>query len=640
MAVNNNSGRPPPRRRMFTMSSPTMQIDVDTLMARIRAEVARRKLGGAVQAPGDYDAAAFASGVSMRLSPLPVVHLAKPGFTQAERYHLNDFLALHDQEFVDAAYRGVLKRNSDGPGLQHFLDALRRGRLSKIEILGRLRYSPEGRRVGVPVAGLLPAFLVQHSYRLPIIGSVVAWATAFVRLPKIARSLQGFENYQHQRNAQLEASIRHLAEVATANERYLGQSADRTALTVASLRDAWDAMQISSTNLHGDLSREIAASANRLAQAQTMSAAGMEQRIDALESHRSALKSEIADLVSGNEVLQERLATLESHKREIKHLLDVTAVSQQTSTQLTAMLREALDALESRVDGLGGRIAAQTEDARVAQLRMIERVARLEGKVHEQRLSIHAVAQPETGFVVEGGVAQTTVSHSRFDALYFAFEQRFRGSREEIRQRLTYYLPLLRDSVVCKAGATLVDLGCGRGEWLELLRDEHIDGRGVDTNPEMAKECVERGLQVDVGDAIAYLKQLPDNALGAVTGFHIIEHVSLNTLIELIEEAHRVVQPGGLVIFETPNPENVAVGACNFYIDPTHQRPLPPVLTQFLVEAGGFIDVVVHRVNSELLPPVFGAPTDEDSPVLRATVSYLEGKFLCAPDYSVVGRVA
>jgi len=239
-----------------------------------------------------------------------------------------------------------------------------------------------------------------------------------------------------------------------------------------------------------------------------------------------------------------------------------------------------------------------------------------------------------------GASGNPASARGRFDELYFAFEQRFRGSREDIRKRVAYYLPLLRGSAVGKQGAAVLDIGCGRGEWLELLRDENISAHGIDINEAMAKDCIERGLDVQVGDAIAHLRRLPDNALGALTGFHIIEHVPLDTLLDLIEEAHRVVQPGGLVIFETPNPENLVVGACNFYIDPTHQRPLPPVLTQFLVEAGGFVDVAVHRVNAELLPQVLDEPGENDTPALRTALTYLRQVFLCAPDYAVVGRVA
>lgn len=645
------------------MNSPTATIDIDTLMARIRAEAAKRRekedhSAGVPDNRGQGSPPAYCGEESL-VHALSIPQLSKPRFVPAERYHLNDFLALHDEDFLDAAYRGVLKRGGDIQGRAHFLACLRDGTLSKIEILGRLRYSPEGRRQRVPIKGLLPAFAVQHAYRLPVVGGLVAFAVALVRLPRMARNLQGLEAYQHQRNAELEATIHKAAQGAEANERRLGSAiSDGSAGIHAAAQQVLTARETVIAECrrleaqHGewrkwreqvDLQQSLAQS-RYLAIAQRLEAGesrneALERRVNDAEQRDGVLEQHIAPLKKNVEALDGRISEFESHKQNIdKQLVDVIELAQQTSVQLATSLRETLGALEQRMEGLGSTWEAAQTDARSAHLRLVERIARVEGRVHAQGLQ----QSPPQAAPVEsvGESTASPVALTRFDRLYFAFEQRFRGTREEIRRRLTYYLPMVRDSVVGSEGATVLDVGCGRGEWLELLREEGIKARGIDINETMAKECRERGLEVSVGDAIAQLKQLPDNALGALTGFHIIEHIPLDSMIELIEEAHRVVQPGGLVIFETPNPENLVVGACNFYTDPTHQRPLPPPLTQFLVEAGGFVDVTVHRVNAELLPQVFPAPSESDSPALRGALDYLRGVFLSAPDYSVVGRVA
>jgi len=648
-------------------ASGTSSVDVDTLMTRIRAEVARRK---------QVDVAIPATAVPVAaLRSLPMLQLPKAQFTVAERYHLNDFLALHDQDFVDAAYRGLLKRSADAEGKKYFLEGLRGGRLSKIEILGRLRYSPEGRRHGLRVRSLLPAFAVQHATRLPVIGGLVAFAVGVVRLPRYMRSLQGLEGYQHQRNAELEAAIRQLAQAADANESSLGRDIVRSA------EIANDTLRRTETNLvekTGELDRQMDAVADELctqlgALTESVAAnrhesvgwreavarreadalarfAQMEQRIaidearaeglaqsaTLFESGRKALENRMVQFELDRHTLEGRIGQIEAYKQEAdRRLIGVIALAQESSTQLAVTLRQAVDVIERRLDVFDKALSAGRDGGQVAHLHLIERMARVEGRVHEHAQRFGSASMP-----VQPGTDEIPEStRDRFEEMYFAFEQCFRGSREDIRKRVAYYLPLLRDSVVGKLGAAVLDIGCGRGEWLELLRDENIGARGIDINEAMAKDCIERGLNVQVGDAIAHLRRLPDNALGALTGFHIIEHVPLDTLIELIEEAHRVVQPGGLVIFETPNPENVVVGACNFYIDPTHQRPLPPVLTQFLVEAGGFVDVTIHRVNAELLPPVFGEHGENDPPSLRTALTYLRQVFLCAPDYAVVGRV-
>jgi SAM-dependent methyltransferase len=667
------------------MTAVPTSLNVDELMARIRAEVARRKQFAQSKDVGSGACEPTHSAATVSLSPLPLPQLPKPQFAHAERYHLNDFLALHDEDFVSAAYRGVLRRSADVQGRQHFLTALRNGSLSKIEILGRLRYSPEGRRQHVPVQGLLPAFGVQHAYRLPVVGSLVAFAMALVRLPRIARNLQSLEGYQHQRNSELEVAIRNLALAAEGNDRQLDTEIARgeggaselvrqTGKALADLRkrvDAGDASIEAALGNRQEQLAELAASmesAGRrivsLEQAKeqsTQRADDAQQRIErlhglvaesesrcndlhsriaAFESRRDELGSRLDTFDSRHREQESRIALLESHKQNVdKQLVDVIAMSQQTSAQLATTLRDALVSLEQRVDSLGAAIRFEEGDSRSSRLRLTERIARIEGRVHE-----HGLRLTQTPSIVKTrsvkGVPSATQTLSRFDELYFAFEERFRGSREDIRQRLSYYLPLLHESSGDKEGATILDIGCGRGEWLELLRDEKFTARGIDVNEMMAKNCIERGLDVEVGDAIALLKQLPDNTLGALTGFHIIEHLPLDVLIDLIEQAHRVVRPGGLIIFETPNPENVVVGACNFYLDPTHQRPLPPVLTQFLVESGGFTDVSIHRVNAGLLPQIFDEPAETDAPALRSALSYLRSIFLCAPDYSVVGHVA
>jgi len=178
--------------------------------------------------------------------------------------------------------------------------------------------------------------------------------------------------------------------------------------------------------------------------------------------------------------------------------------------------------------------------------------------------------------------------------LYGAFEERFRGERSLIRERLRANLPRFVPLFGPQAKPVL-DLGCGRGEWLQLLAEHDVPAEGVDSSPWMVRNCTDAGLNARQGDAIEYLASLPDNALAGLTGFHIIEHLPIGVLLRLIQQARRVVQPGGVVLFETPNPENLIVGACNFYLDPTHRNPLPPALIAFLLEENGFERVEIER---------------------------------------------
>jgi SAM-dependent methyltransferase len=232
-------------------------------------------------------------------------------------------------------------------------------------------------------------------------------------------------------------------------------------------------------------------------------------------------------------------------------------------------------------------------------------------------------------------------SHTQ-DPRYVEFEDRFRGSRGEIRERLQVYLPILREDLSGFEGRPVLDLGCGRGEWLELVRDQGWQGRGVDSNRAMVEQCRLRGLEVTEGEVLACLRDLPDACFAAVTAFHVVEHLPVPDLLALLHETARVLRPGGVAIFETPNPENLITAASDFYRDLTHLRPLHPDTMHFLAEQHGLVRVEILRLNGhpyrdllDLLPwhhPLAGH--------LNLLIELTSRHLLCAPDYALIGRKA
>jgi len=142
-----------------------------------------------------------------------------------------------------------------------------------------------------------------------------------------------------------------------------------------------------------------------------------------------------------------------------------------------------------------------------------------------------------------------------------------------------------------------IDLGCGRGEWLELLKEVGFDAQGIDLDDGMLAVCRAIGLKVQTCDAVEFLKGLPGESQVIVSGFHIAEHMPFVDLQALVQEAFRVLKPAGLLILETPNSENIVVGSSNFYLDPTHQRPVPPLLLAFIPEYYGFARVKTLRLQ-------------------------------------------
>jgi SAM-dependent methyltransferase len=186
-----------------------------------------------------------------------------------------------------------------------------------------------------------------------------------------------------------------------------------------------------------------------------------------------------------------------------------------------------------------------------------------------------------------------TEEDHRLDATYAALEDQLRGTRTDIKERQSIYVPYIRAAGAGTDKSPILDLGCGRGEWLELLRDERLHARGVDSNRVFLQGCLERELDAVEADAVMHLRTLKPNSVGAITSFHLIEHLPLKALIALLDESFRVLKAKGIIILETPNPSNLQVGSNTFYLDPTHRNPLPPRLTQHLLEARGFSNVKI-----------------------------------------------
>lgn len=186
------------------------------------------------------------------------------------------------------------------------------------------------------------------------------------------------------------------------------------------------------------------------------------------------------------------------------------------------------------------------------------------------------------------------------EKFYPAFEEKFRGSRDLVKSRLRVYLPFVQPLLAEDLSVRVIDLGCGRGEWLELLSENGFDAQGVDLDDGMLAACRERGLSVHTGDALEFLCIQPDQSQSVVSGFHIAEHLSFEKLQALVAQALRVLVPGGLLILETPNPENLVTGTSSFYLDPTHLKPIPPQLLAFLTEYVGFKRNKILRLQESI----------------------------------------
>jgi O-antigen chain-terminating methyltransferase len=220
--------------------------------------------------------------------------------------------------------------------------------------------------------------------------------------------------------------------------------------------------------------------------------------------------------------------------------------------------------------------------------------------------------------------------------VYAAFEDEFRGAEGLIKERVAGYLP---DLEPLRGKGPVLDVGCGRGDLLEVLAEAGIEAYGVEVSTGYAARWELAGVDVRVEDVGRHLAGVAAGSLAAVTALQVVEHLDTETLLGFLEQAYAALQPGGLLVLETPNPENVTVGAFTFWLDPTHERPIPAGLLAFLVRSQGFEDVEVRYLRRPELHglaeiPSSAAWADDVAPV-RQVVDHL---VFGAQDYAVLAR--
>jgi SAM-dependent methyltransferase len=255
-------------------------------------------------------------------------------------------------------------------------------------------------------------------------------------------------------------------------------------------------------------------------------------------------------------------------------------------------------------------------------------------------------ARTQVGRLSRAGSADTAPAPAvewSADALdeqgYRDFEERFRGSRDEIRARQLDAVEYVR--ALRPGNGPLLDIACGRGEWLDILGAQGIEAYGVDSNAAMIADAAGAGLDVRHEDALVHLARLEESSLQGISAFHFVEHIPLGVLVQMLDDALLALRPDGILLFETPNPTNLMVGSASFYLDPTHLRPIHPEFLRFLVESRGFVDVEIHYVHPAVPAESMiesGPPGGYPDARLDRVVSAVEAFVYGPQDYVLTAR--
>ena len=320
----------------------------------------------------------------------------------------------------------------------------------------------------------------------------------------------------------------------------------------------------------------------------------VEDRLDGIEGALRTIQSELTEIRDQRFTpVEKRVNTAESAIRDV-------------SGEIGRLRDEVFPSSVARVNALLERLAGELEE--VASL--------TERSLRGEPLPVSGASPIDEGQLAEGlAEVQPLLLES------------FRGSEDEIRHRMDRYLADL------KPKEPVLDLGCGRGELLLLLREAGVRAAGVEGDPALAEAARRRGLEITEGDVLEVLKGLETDSRGAVTAMHLFEHLISAKQMAVLTEIRRVLRPGGLLIAESPNPHSLRVGASLYWQDPTHQRPLLPETLELMLRAAGFVcdrRELLHPFPSDQLladdEGGTGAVTDPEISMLAERVDRLRNR--------------
>jgi 2-polyprenyl-3-methyl-5-hydroxy-6-metoxy-1,4-benzoquinol methylase len=444
-------------------------------------------------------------------------------------------------------------------------------------------------QIRVPVADLMPVVHARDAAQAKIaaIGSVNPRASGLVNRTiqfvkkTIARSLQWFVRDQIAFNRETVSAVEATIEALNEHNRVLVSLA-------AQANEQLEYSRAETQELRGHLTASVAEF----------------REIQDIRSHWHELRADWDRKVAANEI------------QFLRSVADLQGAFQHRSTLMESNFRDIVKA--QHADYLGALDRANIDVQKLLwrdmqQIRQeYERLIHNELRVIRQRAPVSApdspVASPPETLAIG------------FD--YGRFAERFRGTEEYVRRSVEFYKPFFADR------ENVLDIGCGRGEFLALMREQSIPARGIDLSEESVAQCGKRGLGAEVADLFPYLAAQPLEEFDGIFSAQVVEHLDPRALPEMIRLCAASLRRGGVLAIETPNPECLAIFATHFYLDPTHTRPIPHPLMVFYMEEAGFGLIEVHELS----------PAVESMPEIAELPEQFRKRFFGGLDYTIIGR--
>jgi O-antigen chain-terminating methyltransferase len=440
---------------------------------------------------------------------------------------LYDLLKYNGKGFITIVYKTILERDPDPEGMVFYLNACKM-MMSKVEIINDILISPEGKTKGIKVLGIKKALFFKKIKK------------SIISIPILGRIAQ-------------------LIWILWNISSYISNLQKETTISLIEIEGIQSKLA-SMENIHS--------------------------RIDDIIAQLSVLQ-DLPDQVQG---IQSKLASMKNIHSRIDDIIAQLSVLQDLPDQV-----QGIQSKQEMYDDLENQLATNKQE--LEDLRYLygdlnknytdyrQNVAYLNRKLHlinHELKDIYDIGKDETGKRI------ATIDIDSYK--YLAFENLYRGSRDEIKERQRQYVDYIKKAYEQSQGDYMLDAGCGRGEFLELMQEANIPAVGIDINDEILEDCRKYGLNAKVSDILEYLGSISNNSLVGLSAFQVVEHLSVDYLSEFIELSFQKIKKGGVIILETINPSTF-IAMKYFWMDLSHIRPIPNETLRFLIENSGFRDI-------------------------------------------------
>ena len=475
--------------------------------------------------------------------------------------------------------------------------------------------------IQIAVADLMPAVHARDAAqaRIASIGSVNPRAGGLVNSliqggkKSIARALGWFVRDQVVFNREAVSTMEALMEAINDHNRILlslaGQANENVGYVRAEIAARARELSAQVDARAAELGTQMETMRNRLDEA------------DSLREEARELKDVRTHWIEWRKDWEQKLATNEI--QFLRAAADLQGAFQHRVTQMEANFRDIakmqhadyLGALDRTTEAIHKQLFADFEKVRAEFAKSVNAELRLIRQRSGARVAAPAVAS-------DVPVSAAPSQNAGITGLDYArFAERFRGDEADVIAKQQFYVPYFTGR------SKVLDIGCGRGELLQIMRDIGAGARGIDLDSESVAVCQEKGFAAETADLFPYLAAQPEAEFDGIISSQVVEHIDPARLPEMIRLCASRLEPGVILAIETPNPECLAIFATHFYLDPTHVRPVPYKLLQFYMEEAGLVDIEIHTLS----------PAVDETPELKDLPDGFRARFFGGLDYAIIG---